>query len=136
MSSSHEPIYWGTATILINTQTGAGVDYSLTFPPGTTDWQVTNLTPAGTATDRAFLGETLAQAQAATCPLQLLPLNAAPRFWELMFAKVDSGSGVFISGTAAATAGATVNLVLSIGWHRVGRVPDGMSAGAVALTAL
>jgi hypothetical protein len=136
MSSSQQPVYWGTALIAIDTQTGSGVDYSLAFPPGTTGWKITNISTSGTAADRAFIAETLAQAQSAACPVQLLPLATSPAFLELASLEVESPSGAFISGTAAATASATMNLTLAVGWHRIGRQPDGMDAGSITLTAL
>ena len=128
MSSSHEPIYWDTTQHTLAAPLGPATQttYSLSFPQGTTRWQIINLD----AVVSPEIAGTLATITTALGPAGVPPLTlpSATRGASTWNVAGGAGSVVFIRNRNPGT------VLVQISWERVGRQPNGMDPGTVTIS--
>ena len=111
MSSSQQPIYWGTVGASLTDAT----DYVVNLPVGTTEWTIVNVNAAG---DLRIAGNSTTIATAAQC----MPLPAGVSI-------LGKGQSLFVANDS----GGALNV--AVGWARPGRQPAN-DAGTATITAL
>jgi len=113
MSSSHEPIYWGS----VGATLADGTDYTVNLPVGTTEWTVINVN-AGAANTLRIAGNGTTIATVGQC----IPVPAGTT-------ASGKGQSLFVANDSGGPLG------VAVAWMRPGRQPS-MDAGTATITAL
>ena len=113
MSSSHEPIYWGS----VGASLADGSAYSVNLPVGTTEWTIVNV--------NAGAGDTLRVAGNSTTILTAGLCIPVPSGTTVS----GKGQSRFVANDSGGALG------VAVAWMRPGRQPA-MDAGTATITAL
>ena len=113
MSSSHEPIYWGS----VGASLADGSAYTVNLPVGTTEWTVVNVNTGAGDTLR-IAGNSTTILTAGLC----IPIPATT-------SASGKGQSLFVANDSGGPLG------VAVAWMRPGRQPA-MDAGTATITAL
>ena len=113
MSSSQQPVYWGS----VGAALADGTAHSVNLPVGTTDWTIVN-TNAGVGDFLRIAGNSTTITTAAQC-IPVAPSTSLTGKGQSLFVANDSGGA----------------LNVAVDWERPGRQPTA-DAGTATITAL